>query len=405
MSRRLRWAVALSVVVHAAFVFWWQSTSRAPTAESEQPVAVELNFLPEPDAPRHEIVRIPDAPRQPPKQRRAVAPPNPIRSNSIEAVEESLGEGVTAAAPAENSARGDGPRAVTLVPREVVPRVEEPPRGRTVHNRPGELPDPAAVLAYEGEVVKNRVDGWVQTTLARTRVENGVVSYYFHDLRKRLELKTDNPPPFVEPFGLNSLPQLGQQVMQGWSAGAKRYGKTGAAYEETPGYKGLHGAAYSEAEKGGRQAREFQQKTEAAARLRDFGDGKMGEELLAVVELRQGSDGALVDLSLIQPSSSVRFDAWVMQQAPKAVEGLVAPPDAGVGIHPDGMHSVWAFKGRVTYKRDLGDAKLLEDGWYVGLMAVPALLTGNFDEVTGKVEYVDLRHPKYECRVQLLEVY
>ncbi len=301
------------------------------------------------------------------------------------------------------------PRVSTLVPREsavALPAPEEPEsKGQTVHNRPEELPDPEAMLAFEAERVHDRVDGWAQKTLARTRVENGVVPYYFHDLRHRLEKLTSEPPPFAEPFGLKSLPEHGKQAINGWSTAAKAYGKTGAAYQAPDGYKELHGVAKSELEKGGTQAMRFNATVSAGEHLREFGNGRMGEELIAVVEVKQGSNGALVDLSLLQPSSSVRFDAWVMQQAPKAVDGRVSPPDAGVGIHADGMRSVWAFKGRVTYKRDLKDAKLLEDGWYVGLMAIPGLLTGNFDEVTGKVEYIDLRHPRYECSVQLLEVY
>ena len=51
------------------------------------------------------------------------------------------------------------------------------------------------------------------------------------------------------------------------------------------------------------------------------------------------------------------------------------------------------------------DVKLVEDGWYLALAAVPGLLTGTFDEVSGKVEFIDLRHPHYEARVKLLRVY
>jgi hypothetical protein len=415
VKRRLKWALVLSLVLHAGLLAVWKRAAvRAPVpTPAPAPVQFELVELEPPAAltkpkvepktpvakaePKRAPVKAPVAKAEPTKAPVANAEPTPVKPLDQPPA-------VASSAPLPSTPRGS-----ILVPRDSAMQLPEPEAqestGHTIHNRPEELPDPAALLAYEAETVRTRVDGWAQQTLAKTRVENGVVSYYFHDLRHRLEKVTEEPPAFVEPFGLKSLPQHGKQAVAGWSAAAQRYGKTGSGYDPAPGYKDLHGVAKSEAEKGGVQARRFAATQEAAARLRDFGDGRMGEELIAIVELKQGSNGSLADLSLISPSSSVRFDTWVMAQAPKALDDLVSPPDAGVGIHASGMRSVWAFKGRVTYRRNLKDTKLAEDAWYLGLMAIPGLLTGNFDEVTGKVEYIDLRHPRYECKVQLLEVY
>lgn len=398
MKRRLKWALVLSLVFHGVLVGVWKRSPVSPvvrTPESPAPTQIEVVELAPPAPAAAERI----APTHPAPVKR------PAKAPLVKA--ERAPVAPLAIAPPFPVPLGSSPRGAILVPREgaVQLPVPEALKGQTVHNRPEELPDPAAVLGYEAEVVHKRVDGWAQQTLAQTRVENGVVSYYFHDLRHRLEQVTQEPPPFVEPFGLKSLPEHGKQAIVAWSAAAERYGKTGSAYQPVPGFSDLHGVAKSEAERGGKQAKAFAQTMEAGARLRDFGDGRMGEELIAIVEVKQGSNGALADLSLISPSSSVRFDTWVMAQAPRALDGLVSPPDAGVGIHAEGMRSVWAFKGRVTYKRNIKQTELVADGWYLALMAVPGLLTGNFDEVTGKVEYVDLRHPRYECRVQLLEVY
>ncbi|MBS1148482.1 MAG: hypothetical protein H6Q89_180 [Myxococcaceae bacterium] len=416
MKRRLKWALVLSLVVHSGLLLVWRrGPARRPAAP--QPPATELVVVeiptPEESKPGAPVAKPPagkvpapvaKAPPAKVRERAPVVKAPPVKSPPAK---DEIAE--PKVAQAQSAVLEGSPRGAILVPRDravqLPPPEEQESKGQTTRNRPEELPDPAAVLAYEAEVVHQRVDGWARKVLAKTRVENGVVSHYFHDLRHRLEKVTEEPPPFVEPFGLKSLPQHGKQAISSWSNGARRYGKTGTAYEDPAGYKELHGVAKSEAERGGEQARRFAQGTEAAARFRDFGDGRMGEELVAIVEVRQGSNGALADLSLISPSSSVRFDTWVMAQAPKAIDGLVAPPDAGVGIHAEGMRSVWAFKGRVTYKRDLKEAELLEDGWYVALMTIPGLLTGSFDEVTGKIEYIDLRHPRYECKVQLLEVY
>jgi hypothetical protein len=416
MKRRIKWALVLSLVLHGVLLTVWKRQPARPvvrTPEAPAPIVFEVVEAPAPEKPKDApTVRAPKVEHSP-VVKAPVRAPRPAPAPVVKAPSEKAAVPVPAAPPSVAEAAPapieSSPRGAILVPRESAVQLPEPEeqasKGAVVHNRPEELPDPAAVLAYEAEVVQKRVDGWAQRVLAKTRVDNGVVSYYFHDLRHSLEKATSAPPPFVEPFGLKSLPQHGKQALAGWNAAAKRYGATGTGYDEPNGYKELHGVAKSEAERGGKQARDFGQKMEMGARLRDFGDGKMGEELVAIVEVRQGSNGSLVDLSLIAPSSSVRFDTWVMSQAPKAIDGLVAPPDAGVGIHAAGMRSVWAFKGRVTYKRNIKDAELLEDAWYVGLMAIPGLLTGSFDEVTGKIEYIDLRHPRYECAVQLLEVY
>lgn len=404
MKRRLKWALVLSLVLHAVLLVVWRRAGPVkPAVRGPEPsTAVELEIVQAPPVVSEEPAIAPSPVVKAPARAKRSPAPAPVVTAPAPLAPPTVAEGAPDPQPSS-------PRSAFLVPRESAVKLpvpeEQESKGKTTHNRPEELPDPAAVLAYEAEVVQKRVDGWVHRTLAKSRVDNGVISYYFHDLRHRLEKVTEEPPPFIEPFGLKSLPEHGKQAVSAWETAAARYGKTGSAYDEPAGYKELHGVAKSEAEKGGKQAREFAQKMEMGARLRDFGDGKMGEELIAIVQLKQGSNGALADLSLLQPSSSIRFDAWVMAQAPKALDGLVDPPDSGVGIHAEGMRSVWAFKGRVTYKRKLEDAKLLEDGWYVGLMAIPGLLTGNFDEVTGTVEYVDLRYPRYECKVQLLEVY
>ncbi len=395
--KRLAAALVLSAVFHAG-VLAATKPKPVPVKTPEPPPAVELEVVEvEPPPVPVEAPKV-EAPAKLVKRRAAPVHPEPVVVAEPQSSPSEV-EGPVAVA--------DAPRDVTLVPKDpaVALPLPELPKGTTVRNRPEELPDPAALLAYEADTVHRRVDGWAQQTLAAHRVRSGVVSHYFHDLRHRLEDVTKEPPAFIDPISLKSLPDHGQQAARAWKAGAERYGKTGSAYEKPDDYSGLHGVAISEAEKGGEQATRFAASTTAAARLRDFGDGKMGEELIAIVELKQGTNGALADLALIQPSSSIRFDTWVMAQAPKALDGLTDPPDAGVGIHPHGMRSIWAFKGRISYKRSVKDAKLLEDGWYVALMAVPGLLTGNFDEVTGQMDYVDLRHPHYECRVQLLEVY
>ena len=71
---------------------------------------------------------------------------------------------------------------------------------------------------------------------------------------------------------------------------------------------------------------------------------------------------------------------------------------------PDGLHTLWAFEGRITYKKSSKKIDWSRDWWHYALQA-PLMLGGNFDEVTGDVEVIDLADPQFTCSVKLLRVY
>ncbi len=142
------------------------------------------------------------------------------------------------------------------------------------------------------------------------------------------------------------------------------------------------------------------------ARLLEWANGAAGVELIAVVELRQDSDGALRSI-VLQKATGVRaFDAWVLEMARLSVQSLKeTPPDAGVGIHATGLRSVWEFKGKVSYMRTSKELDAKQDAWYLLAMMPLGFAPGTFDEVSGSMSYVDLRYPHYEATVKLLQVY
>jgi hypothetical protein len=124
---------------------------------------------------------------------------------------------------------------------------------------------------------------------------------------------------------------------------------------------------------------------------------------MAIVELRQGSDGHLLDAKLLEASGSAEFDAHVMKVAPQALTAF-GPPPATVKVAEGGLRSHWAFEGHMVYERKLRDATLMQDGWYLALAGFAGLMTGDFD-TGGDATFVDLRHPELKVKAKLLRIY
>jgi hypothetical protein len=279
-----------------------------------------------------------------------------------------------------------------------MPENAERPRGRTLH--PGDLPSPEELRAEEAVRVADRAEGWANQTIAQLRVDVGTVDPYLSDLRGELVRRLEDAPNFTEP---NGLKELGQTLAKSYLTGAQNYGRTGSAYEMPAGWResveipdGVKAAAAN----GSPQAREFASMLYAGARFRDFGEGRMGAQLYAVVEIRQQPTGTVEAMTLLQSSGVPMFDTWVMARAHLAIDTLGARDG---GLKP--LKSVWGFTGKVTYKRSVRELNLQKDWWYLAIAGATSLMTGSFDEVTGQVDYIDLRHPHYECRVKLLAEY
>ncbi|MBI5547794.1 MAG: TonB C-terminal domain-containing protein, partial [Deltaproteobacteria bacterium] len=263
---------------------------------------------------------------------------------------------------------------------------------------------------------KRNVEGWLAGGLATARAQAGADSY-FSGLGRALEKEAA-----IDAQSLLSG-DAKKDLITAWGQGASQYAATGNPYApgEIPGpapaidgdtplnrnaqqfqESGLSGGV---AFGGGVGPAAMKQRLEMGRMLRDFADGKFGSGLLAIVELRQGRAGELLQLTLQQPSGNAAFDAHVMRAAPLAVGTLKPPPEKGVGIHPEGLRSTWSFEGHIVYKRKLRDFNLLRDGWYLGLMSAAGLATGTFDETTGESEFPDFRHPEFRLKVKLLQVY
>ncbi len=423
MRARLRGPIALgvSLAIHVCLLVW-MATRPPPPERVAEPVAVAPVVI--------DLVQIsarkPEAEPAPSTGKPATAPGRTAKKTSKRAPPQVAAKPDSpppAAAPDAPRAGTDERRASAEMPDPsargklfpTVPGVSgsgsrwvrtDSGRGRTIRNDPADQPDPDAVAAYQAEQAKSRVDGWINDDLATLRAQNGMVDRYFHEMKNGLERQAANPPPFEgKPFV--------QHMVNHYVASAQRYGQSGNPYVVPPDPERIEErrtaeAAEKERTRGGGKgspAEQFHQTLQAGQFLRDYADGKMTAALVAVVEIRQARDGKLLGHVLVESSGNPVFDSHVMKTAPEALSKLPPPPESGAGLHPDGMKSLWAFEGKVVYKKKLKDVKWDESWWYQAAMIPLGLATGSFDEVTGDVYVVDLTDPQFVCKVKLLRVY
>ncbi len=228
----------------------------------------------------------------------------------------------------------DAPRALpplTLLPRNLpggVPVEEPPSRGRTIRNLPGEAPDPEALAAYQAEEAKAKVEGWAADTLAVARATRGAVSPYFRQLQGTLAAQLVDPPPL-------DTKQLGQRMVQEQVDAIQRFGKTGSPV-----------AAPEKREHRLEQRNRLQAAAEAGRATNMYMVDVTSPvlALAAVVEVWQEPDGKLRELKLLESSGDPAFDVWALSRLRNALAGTLSPPDAGVGIHDEGIRSRWRLE-------------------------------------------------------------
>jgi hypothetical protein len=269
--------------------------------------------------------------------------------------------------------------------------------GRTL--RPGDPSLSPEVLGAEEEArVSGRVQGFIKDQQASIRVANGQIDPYFGRLRKVLEKGFEDAPVFP---GTSLL----DNVATSWSGRARSFGATG-----NPGTGPLPRAPTVSEQlralqerRGDRSMDYLLARIQAVEELRRLADGG-GTRLVVTLELLQGPDGSLRDARLVSRSGNATYDAFVLRAVPPSLAKLAPPPDDALGVRPEGIHTLWAVEGRVVYFRKLEELKG-EDAWYVAAMSAAGVFAGRFEETTGEMEVIDLRHPRFVCQPRLLRVY
>ncbi|WP_233605141.1 TonB C-terminal domain-containing protein, partial [Corallococcus sp. AB030] len=270
--------------------------------------------------------------------------------------------------------------------------------GRTL--RPGDPSLSAESLAAEEHArVSERVQGIVDERRARDRVDTGRIHPYFGQLRAQLEKQMDAPPLF-------DMPSFPKQLMYSYAEKARQFGATGSPGSmpgpRKPPKPGELLAKRARDEPGYNRLRGLSQ---AGEELQDFAHGVSTTKLTVTLELLQGPDGLLREVKLISRSGNRAYDDYVLQAVPPALGKSAAPPPDAMGVHTDGIRSVWAVEGRVVYVRKVSEMKKGADNIYLAALTAAGLLAGNFDETTGEVYVIDVRNPHFECRSRLLRVY
>ncbi|WP_224362650.1 TonB C-terminal domain-containing protein [Hyalangium versicolor] len=377
------------------------------------PLVVEvISSPPEPPAPSP--APPPAAPVRPVRPRPTPRPPPPALARPTppprEAAEPPAQPAPAPSPPSQTSPAPDAPLAEqtkrpSLVPPTPsggwsLPETVEAPRGRTLHPDDPSLA-PEVLAAEEKARVTERVQTFVEDELAQLRVENGLVHPYFSEIRTALEKQMEKPPLF-------DVKGNSQRLAQSYVKRAQQYGATGTlAPSRTP--KGPLGRepptaserfeSISHGNPAHDSMRAFFQAGEAMQEL-----AEPAPDLVIVLELQQAADGQLRSVQVVQPSGNKAFDAYVLDSVPPALARLTPPPENALGVHKDGVRSLWAVEGRVVYLRHLKELEG-QDTWYLASAAALGVLSGRFEETTGDLYVIDLRNPKFVCRPRLMKVW
>ncbi|MFL5347641.1 MAG: TonB C-terminal domain-containing protein [Hyalangium sp.] len=396
---RLGWAGLVSVLLHAALLalLWEHEPVRQMSAPQPAPPPLVVEVLsspPEPPAP---------APAPPPPPTPHPERPRPVRrSPPPESPPAMPPAPPTPAVPPPDAPLAQEPKHPSLVPPTPsggwsVPQTAEASHGHTLHPDDPSL-SPEALAAEEHARVSARVQSFAEDDLATLRVENGLVHPYFSEIRAALEKQMEKPPFF-------DVQSTGKRLAQNYLAQAQRYGATGSTRGPT-GSKGREPrtpAERLEALSHGNPAhdsmRAFLQAGEAMQQL-----AEPAPDLVIVLELQQAADGQLRSVQVVEPSGNKAFDKYVLDSVPPSLARLAPPPEKALGVHKDGLRTLWAVEGRVVYLRHLKELEG-QDAWYVASAAGLGLLSGRFEETTGDIYVVDLRNPKFVCRPKLLKVW
>lgn len=353
MLRRSRLPLLLlvSVLLHAAALL---ALSRAWTTEPaaakapQRPVELEIVYAEAspaaPPASRPQAQPPTQASAPPPRKTPRPPQPAPVlpaqekpaTSQNSEASEQIARkpEAPPSAEPAPPVA-SDAPRALprlTLLPQHLpggVPVVEEPPsRGRTIYNRPEEVPDPQAVAEYQAEEARARIQGMAEDTLATARAERGATPPYLRQLQLSFAEQLVNPPA-------PNAKVVAQRMLREQLDAIERFGKTGSPL-----------AAPEKREPRLEQRNRIQAAAEAGRATNMYMVDATAPvlALAAVVEVWQEPDGKLRNLTLLTSSGDPTFDAWAVSRLRHAFAAVSTPPDAGVGIRENGIRTRWRLE-------------------------------------------------------------
>jgi hypothetical protein len=393
--RRAVRALTASILLHAAgaMLLWFNQPPVTQTESPKSPNPASLVWI---DIAAHSAVATPlivpvvTAPLADTNRQRRATVPQTTRPRLNDAAKNPV-------EPQRSHALGpsDRPSRIDLAPR--LDALDLPAfGGAAFDNVSSELPRLDS-LGQEAALAEGTVKSLTQKAVIEARLNDGVVEPAVAALHAVLNTAVDEVPDSLDP---QKLSERRKALKRSWQLGAERYGNKGSPYYESPQASddGLPSEIRAAARTGNKKAIESTSLLYAGARLREFGQGLTDKPLMVTVSIDLAPQG-LEAIKIVSGSGEPAFDAWVLTQASTAVR---VHRETGNSLHPKSrVRSIWEYFGTVTYMRKKEKIGI-DDMPYLALMTTSNLLTGTFDENSGKADYVDLRYPHYKCKAKLV---
>jgi hypothetical protein len=389
---KLNHAVLISLGLHLALGLWFSARPAPASVSLPAPVEATLTWVDVAPAPSPPPVARPEPVKR--KRPLPVRPPAEAAARVAAPVSEELapsGSAGEAAAPSTLKAEPSGPARPRL---DLFPRLSLSPsgefpvpasRGHTL--RPDDPSLSPEVLALEEEHrVHERVSGWTDDTLADARAQRGLPHPYFTGVGEALKSGLDKEARAAG-FG-SSLAEASKAIGKRYAESMSSYAKTGNPDLGPPGITPRQSEQLKE--RFGNDASMVSALVQATELQNDL---KHGRPLLSLtLELRQSRALGTRTVAVLEGSGEARFDAFVVDVWPRAMDHAGAPPPEA--FHGPELRSVWAIEGW------LGMPKKLESA--LSYLPVPGALGIGADTLLPKLTQ-DGYH--YEFRARLLRVY
>ncbi len=344
---RLLTLIGVSVVLHA-LVFWSLALLEPAVIERNKPVEMELAWVETRPAP-------------PPAPEPEVAPPRPpVKTEKSKT--DKMKKPVTEAAPPipngppdqgavvqtgpQVGERGDFPLATrpSLTPSEGFSMSlgtsgrEEPVRGSTVRNGPGEAPDPRSLNEYTGEVLTRKLNDDLQQEVGMAAVGVGNVPNHFkryeNAMRSMLPKSTIDRTPMSA--GDIARDVAGIMFNNGPSAEASK------KVSDSP--LGRSVASQSVMSPNVEDQRFRESSMQMLAQTENIKERITRARLRTVLEVTTDANGILSDVSIIERSGDSRFDESVLHFSRKVARTIPDNDDKMLGT------SMWRTRWQFTWE-------------------------------------------------------
>ncbi len=354
--RRLHWALAASVLLHALLIAWMvlSPPEKGGAPKGARPIEVEL-VMETPVAPAPAVVAAPVAPEVPQKKQASKQAEKAQRPTAAP-VAAAAAEPQTGAAPTVGE-QADAPRQTStfLVPRvgTVMPGLgngsdESEAAGHTVRNGPGEEPDAVAVREYTAERASKRLNDQLGDMLAKAQRDNGLVNPYFTHLQA--DLVEGFKGVDVKLTKRSTGAMLREEVVETYTGPAERFAKTGSPLANDEQARQFSDSSFGRTlDRGGIPGGDVHDQAMLQAGLQSMAftqvikDSAARPRLKTVLMLRQDGDGALAEATVIEHSGDSEFDEFVLHLSRKVVRNQGDTSENGGAPSALGWSSVWQF--------------------------------------------------------------